>query len=88
MEELSALGVFVNEKVRGWRADGKAFPTHQRIEGDGDGDEALMAALDEERVMEMLAERALLRKDGDYDAADAIVAQLRQVYSVVLLLTD
>lgn len=84
MEELSALGVFVNEKVRGWRADGKAFPTHQRIEGDGDGDEALMAALDEERVMEMLAERALLRKDGDYDAADAIVAQLRQVYSVVL----
>ena len=30
-------GVFVNDKLKGWRADGGIFPTHARVEGDGDG---------------------------------------------------
>ena len=83
-EELKALGVFVNEKVRGWRADGKAFPTHVRVPGDGDDDVALAAALDEPMIGQLLEQRALHRKEGEYDEADELVRQLLEEFSVVL----
>ena len=44
----------------------------------------LSAALDEEKVMAMLAERAELRRDGMYDDADEVVANLREQYHVIL----
>eukprot|EP00966_Prymnesium_polylepis_P117478 2715561-Prymnesium_polylepis.1 len=84
MAELENFNVFVNEKMRGWRADGKAFPTHRRIPGDGDAVDALAAQLDEAAVDAMLKERAELRKDGDYDSADALVRRLRDEFNVAL----
>ena len=70
MEVLDrTYSIFVNDKLRGWRADGKAFPTHLRTEGDGDDDEALVAALDEEGVLALLAARSLAKKDGEYERA-------------------
>lgn len=41
-------GVFVNDKLKGWRADGGIFPTHARVEGDADASPA-GAALDQAR---------------------------------------
>ena len=69
-EELDATyGVFVNDKLKGWRSDGGAFPTHARV--DGDGDDEYSEEVDEEAVLQKLAERALARKARDYDTADA-----------------
>ena len=64
MDELQAIGVFVNDKLRGWRADGGAFPTHARIEGDGDAawpyaDEARLG-----RTHPRASGRALHRQEG------------------------
>ena len=85
LDQLSTeYNIFMNDKLKGWRADGKAFPTHMRIEGDGDEDEELVAALDEDKVMELLAARSIAKKDADYDEADAIVATLRNDYSVAI----
>ena len=42
-------GVFVNDKLKGWRADGGIFPTHNRVEGDGDASPA-GTALDQARL--------------------------------------
>ena len=64
LAELATFEVFVNDKLRGWRADGKAFPTHARISGDADTDETIAAALDVSTVEEMIAARSLCRKDG------------------------
>jgi cysteinyl-tRNA synthetase len=83
-EELGDLGIFINEKLRAWRADGLAFPTHVRIDSDGDDDPELSAALDEDVVMAMLSERAELRRDGRYDEADEVVESLREQYNVIL----
>ena len=85
LDQLSTeYKIFMNDKLRGWRADGKAFPTHMRIEGDGDDIEELAGALDEAKVMELLAARSIAKKDADYDAADEIVATLRNEYSVAI----
>jgi len=84
LEELTTMGVVVSEKPRGWRADGKPFRTHFRVEGDGDDDADLIAALDEEAILAGIAERSLLRRDGDYEAADAIQEDLKNKYSVIL----
>ena len=85
LEELKdTFNIFVNDKLRGWRADGLAFPTHQRVEGDGDDVEELVANLDEARVMEILAARSLAKKEGEYDEADSLVKELRETYSVAL----
>ena len=81
-EELKSLNVFLNDKLKGWRADGGMFPTHARIDGDGDVEGA--EPVDEQAVNGLLADRSLARKDQDYDAADAIVARLRDEFSVVL----
>ena len=36
LEQLQELDGFVNDKLKGWRADGGAFPTHKRITGGPD----------------------------------------------------
>ena len=44
-EELNEkFNVFVNDKLRAWRADGGVFPTHLRVEGDGEGKDVASAA--------------------------------------------
>jgi len=80
MDELQAIGVFVNDKLRGWRADGGAFPTHARIEGDGD---AAWPYADE-AVLALLAERSIAKRDADYETADAISTKLRDEMCVAL----
>jgi len=80
LESLRLKGVFVNDKLRGWRADGGAFPTHMRVAGDGDKS----CEVDEARVLELLAERSIARRDQEFDRADAIVSSLRDEHSVVL----
>ena len=59
MEVLDrTYSIFVNDKLRGWRADGKAFPTHLRtklgIEGETESkvsDDGHTAALATERSL-------------------------------------
>ena len=36
VKHMGLLGVEVDDKTKQWRADGNAFPTHVRVEGDGD----------------------------------------------------
>ena len=76
------FNVFVNDKFKGWRADGGLFPTHVRVEGDGDTESG--DAVDEALVEEMLKERSLARKEGDYAEADRIKANLLEVMRVAL----
>ena len=76
--------MFVNDRLKGWRADGGVFPTHMRIEGDGDKDLG-EAGIDEGAVTEMLKKRAIARKDGDYEEADAIKKNLREQVRVRLV---
>ena len=75
------FAVFVNDKLKGWRADGQAFPTHARIPGDGD--EAAVD-LDLDEVRRLLAARSVARKDGEFELADEIVAELRDKHSVTV----
>ena len=46
-------------EVRGWRADGGLFPSHERTTGSGDGN----VEVDEEEVTRLLEQRSLARKD-------------------------
>ena len=82
-ELAETYNVFINDRLKGWRADGGVFPTHQRIEGDGDKDLG-EAGMDEAAVTEMLKKRALARKEGDYEEADAIKKNLREQLNVAL----
>ncbi|KOO31834.1 hypothetical protein Ctob_011208 [Chrysochromulina tobinii] len=80
-EELNEkFNVFVNDKLRAWRADGGVFPTHLRVEGDGDAE----FPVDEAAVLERLVARALARKDGDFEAADTIKEELLNKLHVAL----
>lgn len=50
---------FPSHPPQGWRADGRAFPTHERAAGDGD--ESM--EVDEQKVLSLLAERSIARRD-------------------------
>ena len=83
LAELKELGVFVNDRLKGWRADGGIFPTHERTEGDGDATPA-GAGVDEAAVLALIARRAEAKKDKDYDQADELVETLLDEHAVVL----
>ncbi|KAJ1624259.1 hypothetical protein T492DRAFT_1048473 [Pavlovales sp. CCMP2436] len=68
--------VFVNDKLKGWRADGLAFPTHARVPGDDD------VQVDEAYVQDILRQRSLAKKEQDYDTADALAQQLKDELNV------
>ena len=80
---VDELGVEVDDKHKAWRADGAPFPSHVRIEGDGD-EAALASGLDVEKVTSMLAERAEAKRQKEYETADALARSLRDDYAVVL----
>ena len=80
--ELRALGVVVQDRMQLWRADGAGFPSHVRAEGEGDATPAA-AALDEGRVLELLALRAAAKVLADYEAADALEDTLRTECGVI-----
>jgi len=78
------LGVWVSDKLKSWRADGKAFPTHVRGRDDEDVPSSEVAAFDEAGALELISARALHKRAAEYEAADEIVDKLRSEYNVVL----
>ena len=57
----------MNDKLKGWRADGGAFPTHERISGDGD--ELYDGSTDETLVLDFLAKRSIARKEQEFETS-------------------
>ena len=84
-------GVSVNDGSKAWRADGQSFQRQfKRVgpaipaPGGGEEDEAKVEA----QVLALIAERMAARKDRNYRYADQIMADLLQMYGVVLVDAD
>lgn len=84
-------GVSVNDGSKAWRADGQSFQRQfKRVgpaipaPGGGEEDEAKVEA----QVLALIAERMAARKDRNYRYADQILADLLQMYGVVLVDAD
>lgn len=95
--QLAELGVAVDDERKMWRADGADFPraAWMRIAGDGDdtandaserGEGGAEGAVpfDDEQVLSLISQRGDAKRDKEYGTADALCAQLRNDFGVVL----